>query len=502
MASRASICFFVLALSLFASSFTNICAEESVSESESKEFVLTLDHSNFSDTVSKHDFIVVEFYAPWCGHCKKLAPEYEKAASVLSVHDPPVILAKVDANEGENKDLASDFEVKGFPTIKILRNGGKTVQEYKGPRDADGIVDYLKKQSGPASVEIKSVEDASSLIDDKKIFIVGVFPKFSGEEFENFTSLAEKLRSDYEFGHTLDAKLLPRGESSVKGPIVRILKPFDERFVDFQDFHVDALEKFAEESSLPTVTLFNNDPNNHPFVIKFFNNPNAKAMLFLNFSSEIADSIKSKYREVAEQSKGEGISFLIGDLEASQGAFQYFGLKEEQVPLLVIQKAEGEKYLKPNLEADHIAPWVKDYKDGNVKPYRKSEPIPEANNEPVKVVVGDSLHDIVFNSGKNVLLEFYAPWCGHCKKLAPILDEVAISFENDADVVIAKLDATANDVPSDKFDVKGYPTLYFSSASGKLLEYDGDRTKEEIIDFIEKNRDKTAAPHDPSKDEL
>lgn len=82
------------------------------------------------------------------------------------------MLAKVDANEAENKDLASEFEVKGFPTIKILRNGGKNVQEYKGPRDADGIVDYLKKQSGPASVEIKSLEDAGSLIDDKKIFIV------------------------------------------------------------------------------------------------------------------------------------------------------------------------------------------------------------------------------------------------------------------------------------------------------------------------------------------
>lgn len=36
-------------------------------------------------------------------------------------------------------------------------------------------------------------------------------------------------------------------------------------------------------------------------------------------------------------------------------------------------------------------------------------------------------------------MEFYAPWCGHCKKLAPILDEVAVSFENDADVVIAKM---------------------------------------------------------------
>lgn len=98
--------------------------------------------------------------------------QYEKAASVLSSHDPPIILAKVDANEEANKELASQFQVQGFPTIKILRNGGKNAQDYTGPREADGIVAYLKKQVGPASAEIKSVEDASNVIDEKKITLV------------------------------------------------------------------------------------------------------------------------------------------------------------------------------------------------------------------------------------------------------------------------------------------------------------------------------------------
>lgn len=83
-----------------------------------------------------------------------------------------MVLAKVDANEDPNKELASQFEIRGFPTIKILRKGGKVVQEYKGPREADGIVEYLKRQSGPASAELKSAEDATTLIGDKKIVIV------------------------------------------------------------------------------------------------------------------------------------------------------------------------------------------------------------------------------------------------------------------------------------------------------------------------------------------
>lgn len=507
MADRVSRClFFVFVLSFLVSLPIQISADEA----EGKEFVLTLDHTNFSDTISKHNFIVVEFYAPWCGHCKKLAPEYEKAASILSIHDPPVVLAKVDANEEKNRDLATQYDVKGFPTIKILRNGGKDIQEYKGPREADGIVDYLKKQSGPASSEIKSADDAALFIGNK-VAIVGIFPKFSGEEFSNFTALAEKLRADYEFAHTLDAKYLPRGETSVNGPTVRLFKPFDELFADFQDFHIEALEKFVEETSIPIVTVFNNDPSNHPYVIKFFNSPNAKAMLFVNFTTEAADSLKSKYREAAEQYRQDGISFLVGDVEASQGAFQYFGLKEDQVPLIIIQHNDGKKFLKPNLEPDHVSAWLKDYKDGKIQPYKKSEPIPEVNNEPVKVVVADSLDEIVFNSKKNVLLEFYAPWCGHCKKLAPILDEVALSFQNDENVIIAKLDATANDIPVETFDVQGYPTLYFRSSSGKISQYDGDRSKEDIIDFIEKNRDKSddkpasqesQTKEEPAKDEL
>lgn len=61
-----------------------------------------------------------------------------------------------------------------------------------------------------------------------------MFPEFSGEKFETFIALAEKLRTEYEFRHTSDAKLLPRGDSAISGPIVRLFKPFDELVVDFQ----------------------------------------------------------------------------------------------------------------------------------------------------------------------------------------------------------------------------------------------------------------------------
>lgn len=72
-----------------------------------------------------------------CGHCKRLKPEYAKAAEELKINDPPVYLAKVDCTEA-GKDSCTKHSVSGYPTLKIFRNG-ELSQEYNGPRDAGKI---------------------------------------------------------------------------------------------------------------------------------------------------------------------------------------------------------------------------------------------------------------------------------------------------------------------------------------------------------------------------
>ena len=97
--------------------------------------VVTLTQDTFNDFVKEHDLVLAEFYAPWCGHCKALAPKYEEAATDLKSKNIP--LAKVDCTTEE--DLCRGFGVDGYPTLKVFR-GPDSHKPYGGARQADSYV--------------------------------------------------------------------------------------------------------------------------------------------------------------------------------------------------------------------------------------------------------------------------------------------------------------------------------------------------------------------------
>merc|ERR1711934_349277 len=105
-----------------------------------------------------------------------------------------------------------------------------------------------------------------------------------------------------------------------------------------------------------------------------------------------------------------------------------------------------------------------------------------------KVVAGKSFEDVVLGSGRNVLFKIYAPWCGHCKAMAPAFKELADKLEEDEEVIIAKMDGTENEIMDDRFDVRGYPALFFMNSEGKVESYNGGRTLDDMLKYIEEHK--------------
>ena len=122
--------------------------------------VVNLQSHTFDDYVGGEKGALVEFFAPWCGHCKNLAPEWKIAGETFQESDG-IVIAAVDATE--NQDLASQFGVQGYPTIKYFPAGSKEPEEYTGGRTADTIVEWVNEKIGARRVVKKAPSSVTAL---------------------------------------------------------------------------------------------------------------------------------------------------------------------------------------------------------------------------------------------------------------------------------------------------------------------------------------------------
>lgn len=184
------------------------------------------------------------------------------------------------------------------------------------------------------------------------------------------------------------------------------------------------------------------------------------------------------------------LNFAISSKDDFQHELNDFGIDfvKGDKPVILARNINNQKFvMKDEFSVSTFEAFLKDMEANVLEPYLKSEPIPEDNSGNVKIAVARNFDELVTNNDKDTLIEFYAPWCGHCKKLAPVYDELGEKLANE-DVEIIKFDATANDVPG-PYEVRGFPTLYWAPKNSKNnpVKYEGGRELDDFIKYIAKH---------------
>jgi len=453
---------------------------------EEEDDVLVLSARSFDNVIKTHDLILVEFYAPWCGHCKKLAPEYSKAAAKLKKNTPPIPLAKVDATV--EKSLATEFGIDGFPTLKVFKNG--EMSEYEGGRTEGSIVNYMKKKAGPVAKNLECIEDTKKFVEEAgEVAIIGFFDDIESKSAKIFLKLAAGVE-DIQFGITSSG--IVKNEYGVSSGTVTVFKTYDQPRTDFLVEENTDIEGFARDVIGATSHLIEVYSDDRATAI--FGGLLVHALVLTDANSNEYKAIEAGIRKIAAEMKGE-ILFVIIPKTASH-VYDYFGVKTEDTPVFLVSDMRTERQNKKYFfegkltSPDEVKSFITDVLQGKLTPALKSEePEEDDLTEPVKVVKGKTFKQIVMNNKNDVLLELYAPWCGHCKKLAPIYDELAENLEGIETITIAKIDATANEIDHPKVTNKGFPTIFFFRADAKdnPIQYEGSRDVDGFIKFLKEN---------------
>eukprot|EP00388_Colpodella_angusta_P008256 GDKJ01022709.1.p1 GENE.GDKJ01022709.1~~GDKJ01022709.1.p1 ORF type:complete len:544 (+),score=153.92 GDKJ01022709.1:36-1634(+) len=488
------------------------------------EHVAVLTSSNFTDYIKNNPLTLVEFYAPWCGHCKSLEPHYNEAAHALHQKKAKSKLAKVDATA--EPVLASEYGVSGYPTLKYFVDSEPS--EYNGPREAKGITEWLLKREKPNVKKLRNSANAAEWLSKQSENSVVAY--IHGRNHESvFRRVTAQMMDEIEaFVYVpVESAAEERLEIHRKGVPEKSAVASEESGVftlqGFKSFESskkikDALDNarfpligagrkfsasmyaYSKTKNIALVILpFSTDADVEqkvidtmlPFAKKYHNE------LFFTIAFE-GEANMSQITDLL--GPGGAPEIMILDRRHGLAAFESSGemIRPHKYRLggdasaELTDSASIEKFFDSwKKNNGSLEKWLKEQtRDGAVESFEKEK---DPQGFVSKFVASDVDKGIFLpeNNGKDFLILYYAPWCGHCKsmkadyvKLAEILKK-----EGQDNVVVAAMDATANDVAVDT--ISGYPTIVFYPAGNSKdkrlrnkVKYQGGRTLDDMYNFL------------------
>lgn len=440
--------------------------------------VVVLTDANFDDFMAKHEWVFVKYYAPWCGHCKSMAPAYSELALENKYKENGIPIAKLEATE--HKKVAEKMKPQGFPTLRLYNRGFEI--DYKGGRDKKEIQAFIDKKMNLKPTLINT-EDEFDELKGARLAVVYYLESQDPSDLAAFHRFILKLDNiPFAYTHNKALQKLMGGKGDATLFVVR---NFDEghKVVDkdraFKDSELSAEFKkvrFGHVMEFSDETMTRIDEEKRTTLYLFTADKRG-------VSAEILRSIAPQYTS--------DFFFVIADATDTEvkRMAEYFGIagKNENIRLMAYKGGKNQKYKVNEITEDAVKQLLEDYKAGKARQYLKTDPVPVSNNAPVKVAVGANFSELVMKSNKHVLLEIYAPWCGHCQQLEPIYNELAMQLSTYDDILIAKMDGTTNEYP--KVEAHGYPTILFFGKGKKdsPVKFEGEKTLSKFIVFLNRH---------------
>lgn len=392
-----------------------------------------------------------------------MAPDYSEAAKEIK----DAVFASINCAEFE--DICSKYEIRGYPTMKVFQGGEKEPLSYDGGREKKDFVSFFNLFLGPAVTEINSASALDDFIKKNPVCIVAHAPSpsaLSDEKLSIFKKVADQLKLKVRFGLVTfqeDREASP--ETSI---YIESIFPNGRRRFEWE-LNSENLSKFVANAGIPAVDEVRSD--NYKLYLD-----SGVPIGFVFYGDEENKKQLQPYLETLAADTFGHLNFAFIDGKRYKSYAVALGLKDSaekplQLPAFVAHNPHNElKYIFEGVISSGSAEFEKflaEFKAGKIEPYLKSDPLPEDNTQPLKVVVNKNFNEIVMAEGKDVLVEFYSPNCGACTALEPSYVRLAAELAN-SNIVVAKMNAESNDLPlSVNVNIDSYPLIYLFPAADK-----------------------------------
>lgn len=469
---------------------------------------------------------MIMFYAPWCGYCKKMKPDYSAAATELKGQ---AILVAIDVNRPENAVIRKHYNITGFPTLLYFENGAMKFN-YEGDNNKESIVNFMKNPSQPTEKpkEPEWSDTASEVVhltaqtfDDylktEPSALIMFYAPWCGHckrMKPEYVSAADKLKQQGIKGKLIavDAQKEPSlgTRFGIKGyPSVKYFKNGEFAF-DVSLREEGPIVEFMKDPKEPPPPPPPEKPwSEEPSDVVHLNEENFKSTLKKTKHALVmfyapwcghCKNAKPEYTAAAARFKDDyKVVMAAVDCTLHNPVCKVYDVKGFPTLIYFNYLKNSRPYSGGRTESEFVA-----FMEDPDSPANGQPPPPPSPKEEWGAFDGaehlthltDSNFDNFVKKQDSVLVMFYAPWCGHCKSMRGDYALAAKQMkEQNISGKLVTVDATVQTGLQTRFEIRGFPTLRYFHQGRNAAAYDGKRKAGDIVDFMRK-------PPKDKKDEL